>query len=109
MHYKRLTAGNVNRGNPDELLRNNADSSPEYIFFVTNDLSLEYFLVSLIGYQNFKNHPVFHTGVVPSSSLVIEVTEDSEGQLNIEAFFNDVSLVLAGCGKRVRCSVSNFV
>ena len=73
MHYRRLTARNVNHNHPDEMLRNNAGTQPHYIFFVTSDLTLEYFLSSLIGYQNWKNHPVFHGAITPSSSLMLEI------------------------------------
>lgn len=50
MHYKKLTARSKSAHSPDEMLRNNANNQPEYIFFVTSDLNLEYFLSSLVGF-----------------------------------------------------------
>ena len=97
VHYKKLTARSRAAHSPDEMLRNNANNQPDYIFFVTSDITLEYFLSSLLGYQNFKQHPVFQQAIVPSSTLIIEVVENDVGEMNVEAYFNDVPLMLQGC------------
>lgn len=52
VHYKKLTARGSNQHSADERLRNNANNQPDYIFFVTNDMTLEYFLSALVGYDN---------------------------------------------------------
>lgn len=72
VHYKKLTKRSRHQVG-DEALRNNANNQPDYIFFATNDMTLEYFLAALIGYDNFKSHPVFQTAVIPSSTLIVEV------------------------------------
>jgi hypothetical protein len=44
---------------PDEMLRNNANNQPDYIFFAAGDQNLQYFVQALMGANNWSNNPTF--------------------------------------------------
>jgi len=49
------------------------------------------------------------TASAPSSSLVVELSVDKTGALNVQGFFNDQPVKLGGCASVDPCPAASFV
>ena len=49
------------------------------------------------------------TATAPSSSLVLELSVDATGALNVQGFFNDQPFQLGGCTSTDPCPAASFV
>lgn len=72
----------------EEMNANNANHMPEYIFYSTTDINLQMFMSALAGKDNVGSIPSLQEHIVPSSSLILEVYEDS-GKFYVDATLND--------------------
>lgn len=104
LHYKLLTERyrKHDRLMAEEMNANNANHMPDYIFYATTDINLQMFMSALAGKDNVRAIPALQEHIVPSSSLILEVTEQ-DGKFIVEATLNDQKLPLAACDNENPC------
>jgi homoserine acetyltransferase len=81
----------------------NAAAQPNYVFLMTEPHNMLLYLQALTG-----DSTKYAVAPLPSSTLFFEVIADKSGHFNIEAHFNDESLVLGGCSANSACSLNSF-
>ena len=73
----------------DEQLRNNADSNPDFYFYVTNEINMRLLLSGLIGKDLRKTSSVFTSPSTASSNFIMEISTKGDGKYWVEAYYND--------------------
>jgi len=77
---------------------------PNYVLFWTNEALLNLFAQSISADATVQSM----LPLPPSSTILLEFTEDGSGALNVEGFINDQAVTLTQCGEATSCGASAF-
>lgn len=109
LHYKKFQLRHEQSNRPELQAANNAAAQPNYVFLMTEPNNLLLFLAALTPESLKASYNHYALPPVPSSTLFFEVSENSNGEMEVSAHFNDEEIPLGGCSENKACALNSFV